>query len=163
MPPKRKRSDVWIHYSHSDYQQKKCNYCSRCFSKKSSTTTLKTHLLKSHAEIFQVGCNDEATVSTFPATTDIVTNKMISEELNSETKEEATLTLIKMIAKLHLPILMVDKSYFKDFCMLISSGRFVPPCRQVLSKKISVECEKATSLLGRYLSNAPVVTRIIDF
>ena len=64
MVEKRKRSEICGYFSKLNDRRKVCNQCSRQFFEKSSTKTLKNHLLRSHPGTLQIIDTEEEQAST---------------------------------------------------------------------------------------------------
>jgi len=135
-------SDVWKYIDKvTDSENPKCKLCSKIFSAKSFTTTLRGHLQTYHKHIHQ-----EAKQTTL--------NFSSASYYDRQTNSEFIKFLIRWITIDMLPFSIVDSVYFNDFIKKLNP-KFQCPSRVTIKKEIISEFDSRRQLVIDYIRNIP--------
>lgn len=115
---------VWLFFLRLPDDKVQCKTCKQSFSGKSSTTTLRRHIEKRHANIYDR-----------TKQTSLEMNRFHPYPTTSSEYKSMTNKLIDWLATDLLPFTIVESPYFNKFINILN-GRYKPPSRQTIKNLI---------------------------
>lgn len=136
------RSDVWLHFDKIDEKTVQCKICSAKLSHKSTTSTMRYHLVFVHKM---------SSDTTKEATQTSIASFTVRQNCSAARGEKMTQLITEMIAKDLLPIRFVEGEGFKDLMHYVEP-QYNVPSRKTVTRRIDALYEKTAASLKDRLS-----------